>query len=71
MPRLVPDWREAWRWASMHAMGAAIIVQSAWQVLDADMRESLPAGWVRALTVALLVLGIAGRLVDQQKRAKP
>lgn len=69
--RLVSDWRRCWRWLSVHAMAYAIIVQSAWQVLDADMRGSLPAEWVRALTVGLLALGILGRIVDQTKPADP
>jgi hypothetical protein len=64
---LVSDWRDAWKWLSVHAMAAAILVQSAWQVLDDDLRASLPESWVRALSVALLLLGIVGRLVDQQK----
>lgn len=67
--QLVSDWRQCWRWLSVHAMGYAIIVQGAWQVIDADMRASLPEVWVRALTIALLVLGIVGRLVDQPPKA--
>jgi Na+-transporting NADH:ubiquinone oxidoreductase subunit NqrB len=65
--KLVTDWRQCWRWLSVHAMAGAIAVQAAWQVLDADLRASLPADWVRALTVALLVLGILGRVIDQDK----
>ena len=68
---LIPDWRQCWRWTSMHAMAGAIVVQGAWQVLDSDMRASIPAALVRGLTVGLLVLGIVGRLVDQTKKCDP
>ena len=66
--KLVADWKDCWRWASVHAMTYAIALQSAWVMLDADMRASLPAGVVQGVTVALLVFGIAGRLVDQGKK---
>ena len=67
--KLVSDWRDSWRWLSMQAMGWALVVQGAWQMIDADMRSSLPEWLVQALTIGLLALGIVGRLVDQSKPA--
>jgi hypothetical protein len=64
---LIPNWRKAFRMFSIQAMSAAILVQSVWGTLDSDMRASIPVWCVRALTVALLLLGIVGRLVDQPK----
>lgn len=64
---LIPNWCKAWRFASMQAMALAIIVQASWQMLDGDMRASLQPGLVQGLTIGLLVLGIAGRLIMQPK----
>lgn len=63
--RLVDDWKRAWRWFSMQAMASAGAVQVGWVSLPDDMRRSIPASWVSALTMLLLVAGIAGRLVKQ------
>lgn len=64
---LIPNWCKAWRFVSMQAMTAALILQGAWQALDADMRASLAPGVVQWLTIGLLVVGIVGRLVKQPK----
>jgi len=65
--RLVDDVRLAWRWISIRCMAAAAAVQGAWEFMPADMREGLADQHVRWVTVALLLLGIAGRLVKQDK----
>lgn len=61
----VPNVRRAWRWWSVQAMVLAGAVQTTWLALPDDMRASIPPAWVSALTIALLVLGTLGRLVDQ------
>jgi hypothetical protein len=63
--RLVHNARRAWRWFSVQAMALAGAVQATWVLIPDDMRASVPPDWVALLTVALLVLGVAGRLVDQ------
>jgi len=62
---LVPNWRRAWRWISVQAMALAIALQAGWQALPPDLAARIPGDWVTALSVAVLVLGIIGRLVDQ------
>ena len=64
-PRLIPNWRKAGRMLSVQAMGVAGAVQAAWLILPADMKATIPPAWVQWLTVALLVMGVFGRLVDQ------
>ena len=64
-PSLIPDWRKAWRWFSVQAMVLAGAINGTWAVIPDDMKTSLPAGAVQWLTIALLTLGVAGRLVDQ------
>jgi anti-sigma-K factor RskA len=62
----VDDVKKAWRWISVQAMAAAVAVQGAWELLPDDMKAGIPPKLVTAITVALLVLGIAGRLVKQK-----
>lgn len=63
--RLVKDAKRAWRWLSVQAFVAAGAIQTTWVSLTPDMRASIPADWVTYATVAVCVLGIIGRLVDQ------
>lgn len=67
MMKLIPTWRRAWRMISVQAMTAAAAIQGAWMIVPEDMKSSFPPDVVRVATVALLVLGIAGRLVKQDK----
>ena len=62
---LTDDWRDCWRWFSMHAMAMALALQVAWFELPDGMREALPAWVAHAVTIALLVLGMVGRLMRQ------
>ena len=62
---LVDDARKAWRWISIQAMTAALAVQGTWTSVPDDMKASIPASYVQWLTLALLALGIGGRLVKQ------
>lgn len=62
---LIPNWRRAWRYYSQQAMAAAVAIQATWAALPADLRDTIPAWLVTGLTIAILVLGIIGRLVDQ------
>lgn len=52
---------------SVQAMALAGAVQGAWMFIPDDMRSSIPANLAQAVTIALLVLGVVGRLVDQPK----
>jgi len=65
---LVEGAKNAWRWFSVQAMTLAAAVQGAWVFVPEDMRSSLPPNAVQALTVALLAMGVAGRLVKQKDK---
>ncbi len=64
---LVGEWRRAWRWFSMQAMALVVAIQGAWAAMPDDLKQHFPAWLVTAVSVGLLVLGIGGRLVKQQK----
>lgn len=65
--RLIPEARHAWRMFSMQAMGLASALLGAWGALPADLQGRVPSGLVVGLAVGLLVLGMVGRLVQQDK----
>jgi len=65
--KLIENWRKSWRMLSVQAMTAAAAIQGAWASVPEDMKASIPPGLVHWVTLSLLVLGIAGRLVDQPK----
>ena len=63
--KLIPEWRKAWRMVSVQAMTLAATIQGAWVALPLDLISQVPPGVVRGVTLALLGLGIVGRLVKQ------
>ena len=65
--QLITNWRAAWRMFSVQAMTAAAAIQGAWTSVPDDMKTSIPPALVHWLTLGLLVLGLAGRLIDQPK----
>lgn len=66
-PRLIPNWRRAHRMLSVQAMTLAGAIQATWPLIPEDMKATLPPALVHWVSVALLVVGILGRLVDQPK----
>lgn len=65
--KLIENARSAWRMFSMQAMGLALVVQAVWVELPADLRDSLDSATVRYITIGLLIAGVLGRLVKQEK----
>lgn len=63
--QFVEDWRKAWTWFSVNAMIAATAIQGAWLQIPEDMKAHIPEYLVSGSTIALLVLGVAGRIVKQ------
>lgn len=68
--KLIDEARHWWRMFSVQAMGAALAIQGAWEALPDDMKASIPHEWVTRTTATLLVLGLLGRLVRQDKVPK-
>lgn len=68
--KLVEDWRSAWKWFSVQAMGFSVVLLGAWEVLPSDLKATLPEDLVRLLAIGLLSLGIAGRVVDQKPKGE-
>ena len=64
---LIKNWRKSWRMLSVQAMTLAGAIQGAWLFIPEDMKASIPANVVQWVTLSLLALGVAGRLVKQNK----
>lgn len=69
--KLVDDIEHAWKWISMWCMTLAGAIQGAWVFIPDDLKSSMPHNLVQGATIALLALGVAGRLVDQTPKDKP
>jgi hypothetical protein len=63
--RLIDNWRRAHRMLSVQAMALATAIQGAWPMIPDDLKSAIPANVVHWVSLALLVAGIAGRLVQQ------
>lgn len=65
--QVIAEWRSAWRWFSVQAMALTAALQGAWAALPEDLKARAPAHLVTVLSLALLALGVAGRLVRQRR----
>lgn len=63
--RLIPDWREAWRFLSVQLAAGTALLATAYDYLPA-VREYLPEGWVK--WAAILV--IAARVLHKNTSGK-
>lgn len=66
--KLVSDWKQAYKWISVNCMTIAAAVQGAWVYIPEDLKTSAPRNLVTIITVSLLVLGVVGRIIDQEKK---
>ena len=65
--KLIEGWKSAYRFISVQAMLVAGAIQGAWLFVPDDLRASVPQTWMQGITLALMVMGVAGRLVKQKE----
>jgi len=63
--KLVPDARHAWKWISIHALWLAGILPSVWDNLPHKWQDAMPFNVICICTAITAVVGIVGRLTDQ------
>ena len=63
--RIIKNAKRAWTWFSVQAFVLATAMQATWAGLPPDMKASLPAELVTWATIAICILGLIGRLIDQ------
>ena len=66
--KLIDEWRKCYKFVSVQAMVLAGAIQGAWVYIPDSLRASVPQNIVTGVTVALLVLGVVGRVIDQGKK---
>ncbi|AOK40851.1 hypothetical protein [Burkholderia vietnamiensis] len=72
--RLIDDWRQAHKLASVRAssvlafaFGAGPALLDAWRQIPADLKDALPHGWARWITTAGFVLVLLARMTRVEK----
>ena len=63
--RLVADWRKAHTWLSVQAFATAAALQGAYLAAPEAVRSAIPSNVLSWVTIAILALGIVGRLTSQ------
>lgn len=66
-PRLVQNWKKAWRWHSTQALAALTLLPVLWIELPADLKSEIPEEWMPYVVSAVALGGLFGRLKDQSK----
>ena len=64
--KFVENAGQCWKWISMWCMTIDGAIQSAWLFVPDDLKASISPDNLRTLTIALMVFGVIGRLVDQK-----
>lgn len=74
MPRLIPEWRQAWRWSSVRLLGLAAVVQTALLAFPAQLAAYVPqpvlAGLATFALVSTVMAGF-GRITTAQLPETP
>ena len=63
--KLIDEWKSAWKMFSVWAMAAAAAIQGAYIAMPDAFQQLIPHEWMHYLSLTLMVLGIAGRLIQQ------
>ncbi len=66
--KLVEDWKNCWKWVSMHAMVYAGAIESAWLAFPEQLQALIHPIVAHAIATTILAVGILGRLVNQTKK---
>ena len=68
MFRLVDNWRQAHRFSSMWLMALAIAFEGLQTLLDLVGWRFMSSGWQTAISIGLILLAMAARLVAQRSQ---
>ena len=63
--KIIKQWKKSWKIFSQQAFTTAAALQIFWLSLDETQIEAIPDGGVQILTLLIVVLGVIGRLVEQ------
>ncbi len=70
--KLVDNWKQCWKWLSLHCMISATTIQAlvaaikeGWISIPDDLKSLVPHNLATIITIILLALGIIGRFINQ------
>lgn len=63
--KLDPQWKQSWRWFSMHALALQTAATLAWLQVPDDLRNSIPKEWQVGIAITIFVAGWIGRVIQQ------
>jgi len=63
--KLIPNWKQLYKFSSVQFMIAAGALQSVWVELPADIKADLPKNIVHFVSLALLIGGVIARAIKQ------
>lgn len=67
-PKLVSNWRRCLTWFSVNIPALNLAFLGTWSMLPEKFQDAIPMPWVVGIAASLIVLGVAGRLLDQTKK---
>lgn len=62
---LHPNWKQSWKWFSVHSMAISIALLGAWTAMPDTLQQSLSPKAIKTITIVILVSGIVGRVIKQ------
>lgn len=65
--KLVSDWKRAYRWFSVQAMGVIAAIGLAWPLMPDDLKAYLPEDILPVISL-LAFIGILSRVVKQGEK---
>lgn len=65
---LVENWKQCWKWFSVHTILILGILPTVWVTLPPDLKSYIPPSMMGVITAVIAVSGIVGRLTDQSKK---
>ena len=63
--QLIPNIKQAWKMFSIQAQAINAALLVSWQSLPATLQTVLPVQYLLVIAVVLLVLGMVGRVIQQ------
>lgn len=64
-PKLVRNWRSAWKWHSTRILAAIAVLPIVWMELPPEVKMLVPASWQPWIFSGIALAGIIGRIKDQ------
>lgn len=76
MPRLVSDWKDAWKWLSTHLTLAGVAMEgyvqaltTQWDKIPDSVRELLPGALASKISMVLVFAGLLGSVIEQARKS--